>query len=143
MSRINLVAAEKLIDVHLLAEHREIKRICHLYSKRLECGKFDDIPESYTLGTGHMKFFLDKGEFTYRRYQSLRKECLNRGFKIADYWKNWNIINDRHWNSYIPNSEEININIHRIALRLCESKKPLKYYRKTISIREALRLLCQ
>jgi len=47
MTRINLIPVVDLMDEHLLAEHRELKRIPSMIQK----GKvnFENIPESFTL----------------------------------------------------------------------------------------------
>jgi len=92
MTRINAgIRARLLTDEHLLAEHREIKRIPSLFKKRLESSKFDDIPKVFSLGSGHVKFFLDKGDYTCGRYEELRYECINRNFTVTDYFDNWKI----------------------------------------------------
>jgi deoxyribonuclease (pyrimidine dimer) len=70
MTRINSAIKVKfLTDEHLLAEHREIKRLPYAYKKRIETGKgFKDIPKEFTLGTGHVLFFINKNKFKiYRR----------------------------------------------------------------------------
>lgn len=56
MTRINsAINVELLTDEHLLAEHREIKRLPGLYKQRMISGKrFNDIPIDFTLGKGHI-----------------------------------------------------------------------------------------
>ena len=83
MTRINLIPPNELTDQHLLAEHREIKRIPNIilswkYS-------LDNQPKEFTLWTGHVKFFYDKIQFLYFRYRSLYYECIKRWFNIEDY----------------------------------------------------------
>ena len=59
MTRINIgIPPANLTRQHLIAEHREIKRISNQISK----GRFNlkDQPKDFTLGTGHVKFFYDK-----------------------------------------------------------------------------------
>lgn len=59
MTRINIgINPKQLTDQHLLAEAREIKRICNRFKQRLEKNKFDDIPEKFCLGKGHELFLL-------------------------------------------------------------------------------------
>lgn len=83
MTRVNLIAPKELYDQHLLAEHREIKRIPNMIKK----GKYqlENIPEHYVLWKGHVKFFYNKIKFLHKRYVSLYKECKKRGFKIQNY----------------------------------------------------------
>ena len=81
MTRINLVDPKTLSGPHLVAEYRELPRIFGLVSKRLEAGKkFDDIPASYTMGPGHVRFFYDKLQFLADRQASLVKEMLRRNY---------------------------------------------------------------
>ena len=59
MTRINVgILPSELTDKHLLAEHREIKRIPNCIVK----GKYNmnGIPDKFKLGTGHVKFFYNK-----------------------------------------------------------------------------------
>ena len=76
MTRINLIDPSLLHNKHLLAEHREIKRIPNVILK----GKYSlkGAPSEYVLGTGHVKFFYDKILFLYERYIKLYYECNER-----------------------------------------------------------------
>lgn len=93
MTRINSsIKVRLLTDEHLLAEHREIKRLPYSYKKRLESGKgFKDIPDKFTLGTGHVMFFVKYGYYTLNRYNEIREECIARGFNVEDYSSNWDM----------------------------------------------------
>jgi len=75
MTRINVgIKPEELCDKHLVAEYREIGRISKLLENRLKSNKgFDDIPPTFRLNKGHMKFFLDKGCFVHKRFDSLKE----------------------------------------------------------------------
>ena len=85
MTRINAGMPVKwLTDKHLLAEHREIKRIPNAVKNRKVDWK-KPIPEKFTLGKGHVRFFYNKLKYLKRRYEALHKECLKRGFKVKDY----------------------------------------------------------
>lgn len=81
MTRINTTMAtgpfthDMLLDQHLFIAYREITRISTM-SRALAPSEV--IPE-YTLGTGHMKFFYDKGKFLARQCQELYDACLARG----------------------------------------------------------------
>lgn len=144
MTRINAnIKPSRLTDQHLLAEHREIKRMCDMYSKRLESGKFDDIPEKFTLNAGHMKFFLDKGWYTFARYQMLYRECVIRGFIVSDYSRNWDeykavTIHFENWNA---TNEDNQLVIERITTRINESNQVPRYYGNPISKEEAIKIL--
>lgn len=88
MTRINAgISPVELPSRLLLAEIREIKRIPNLINK----GKYNlnDIPDKFTLGTGHVKFFYNKGFYLYRRYLSLRNEALRRGFNVNNFIDAW------------------------------------------------------
>jgi len=84
MTRINLgIHPEELCDQHLLAEYRELPRIVSAVQKRIDNGKdFDDIPEQFTLGRGHVKYFYNKGSYLVARQYGIVKELLRRGFDI-------------------------------------------------------------
>lgn len=73
MTRINTIDPSFLADQHVFAEYREITRIASL-------AKATDQPPEYVMGTGHMKFFYDKGLFLLKRCHDLYTECRKRGY---------------------------------------------------------------
>ena len=88
MTRINAgISPAELPGKLLLAELREIKRIPNL----IKNGKYnlDGTPEKFTLGTGHVKFFYDKGLYLLKRYMELRNEALNRGYQVTNFIDAW------------------------------------------------------
>lgn len=148
MTRINAgVRLRHLTDEHLLAEHREIKRLPSVYQKRKESPKgFKGLPETFTLGTGHVLFFIDKGAYTAGRYMMIHEECLDRGFKVENYFENWRVYNnaddDFIFNDYIPTFGAIEKVKERISERLMNSKKKCwHYYGKPITKQQAVKLL--
>ena len=144
MTRINSnIPVKKLSDEHLLAEHREIKRLPSCLRKAIQCKSINKIPNQFTLGTGHVKFFLDKQKFIYNRYKKIYQELLNRGFNIEDYSNNWKeFINTKYFNDYVPTIEEYNLLKQRIIERIQNSnKKTWHYYKKQITINETIELL--
>ena len=83
MTRINVgIDPTELPDKLLLAEHREITRIPNaIHSGR---AKFVGIPQQFTLGTGHVKFFYVRCAYLKQRYLQLLRECKRRGFNVTD-----------------------------------------------------------
>lgn len=117
MTRINVgVPPKKLTRQHLIAEHREIKRIPNVVSK----GKFNlkGQPKEFTLGTGHVKFFYDKLGYLKRRYEELYSECCNRGYDVSYYGDAWNNIPVQLMGEYTPTERDIEIITQRINERL-------------------------
>ena len=143
MTRINSsIDPKRLTDEHLMAEHREIKRMVSTYLKRCSMKDgFSNLPPSFTLGKGHVLFFVDKGKFTFNRYLSLYNECLDRGFNITDYSANWRDYKT-HFNNYKPTIEEHGLLLHRIIERIIDSPKEYwRYKGYKISKEEAVKLL--
>lgn len=94
MTRINaFIPVEDLSNKHLIAEHREIKRIPNHVAKHFKKLSLARIPKQFTLNTGHVTFFFDKGEFTYKRYIQLYEECKKRGFNVTYFGHAWDIYN--------------------------------------------------
>ena len=101
MTRINVgIPPAELTNQHLIAEHREIKRIPNCIAK----GKYnmEGIPEKFKLGTGHVKFFYNKLEYLFTRYVKLYLECKNRGFNVQNYIGAWDNIPQELMNDYKP-----------------------------------------
>lgn len=83
MTRINLVPPQELMDQHLFAEFREIKMVPMSLRRSIAArgvaGVLARIPPRFTLNTGHVSFFYDKGQYLRRRYEQLRAELRRRG----------------------------------------------------------------
>ena len=84
MTRVNAgIHPSELCDKHLLAEHREIKRIPNI----VKSGKADlsSIPTEFSLGKGHVRFFYDKLIYLKKRYIEIYQESKRRGFEVTWY----------------------------------------------------------
>lgn len=117
MTRINVgIPPAELTSKHLIAEHREIKRIPNQIKK----GKYsmDNQPKKFKLGSGHVKFFYDKIGYLKRRYDSIYIECLKRGYNVTNYSDCFTGIDSNLMNDYQPTQHDINIIKERIKERL-------------------------
>ena len=143
MTRINsAIQPGFLTDEHLLAEHREIKRLPYSYAARVGLDNFTGIPPVFKLGKGHVLFWLNKGAFTHRRSLDIYRECLRRGFKVQNYSASWDIFKVEHYNEYIPSMDELNELVHRIETRIREGKQEnYHHYGAPISKQRAIDLL--
>lgn len=114
MTRINVgINPEELPDKLLLAEHREITRI----PNTIKSGKaiIKDIPETFRLGTGHVKFFYDKMLYLKNRYVKLYNECVNRGFNITNKTSSFLDIDPGLMNEYEETDDDRYLLIQRIS----------------------------
>lgn len=117
MTRINVaVKPAELVDRHLLAEHRELKRI----PNKIRKGNYnlEGIPEQFTLGKGHVKFFYDKMFYLHKRYEALYDECVKRGFNVTYFGESFREIPKALWNDYIETDRDRQIILERISERL-------------------------
>jgi hypothetical protein len=117
MTRINVgVKPIELTQKHLMAEHREIKRIPNCITK----GRYNlkGQPEIFTLGTGHVKFFYDKLKYLKRRYEALYRECRLRGINVQYYGDAWNDVPPELMGDYNPTPRDRQIILQRIKERL-------------------------
>ena len=116
MTRINVgINPKELTSRHLLAEHREIKRIPNCISR----GRYNmkNIPDTFKLGEGHVKFFYNKLLYLKIRYMTLYEECLSRGFNIQNYLDAWDNLPECLMNDYTPTTIDIQIIQKRIDER--------------------------
>jgi len=141
MTRINAgIPPKALTDQHLLAEHREIKRLPAVFAKNPNPAR---VPNEFTLGAGHVKFFLDKGKYTLKRYRLLYAECIKRGFEITNYSQNWEVYKEhpKYNKDYIETAEAVELLMERISTRLSVSKQKPRFYKKEITVTEAIKYL--
>ena len=117
MTRVNLVDPSTLHRKHLVAELHELPRIFTLYRKYQD--RDHEIPSTYTLGKGHIKFFYNKLNFLTERYELLCNEMRNRGYKVNQISKEALLsgINMSGQIEYHPTSEDVALNAARIKER--------------------------
>ena len=117
MTRINVgIPPAELVNQHLIAEHREIKRIPNCVAK----GKYkmEGIPDRFKLGSGHVKFFYNKLLYLKNRYVNLYNECVKRGFNVQNYISAWDNVPQELMNDYKPTEIDREIIIERINEKL-------------------------
>ena len=133
MTRINIVPLQELADQHLVAEYREMFMVGSALQRTLASKNRDkslsSIPEKFTLNTGHVKFFYNKGEYLHKRYKQLVSEMKARGMNPDPERKfkreQWP---DILYNDWTPSPEEQLIVRQRIQERI--DQKP-DWYRWT------------
>lgn len=117
MTRINVgIPPKELTNKHLLAEHRELKRIPNVVSKG-KCN-LKNIPAKFSLGKGHVSFFYDKLSYLKDRYIELYNECIARGFNIQNYLSAWDSVPIELMKGYNPTDNDAQIIRERIAEKL-------------------------
>lgn len=117
MTRINAgVHPSELCDKHLLAEHREIKRMPNMVKSGR--AKLSSIPERFTLGPGHVKFFYDKLGYLRCRYREIYKECIRRNFNVTNFESSFAGIPEHLFNNWEPSGRDREIILARIEERL-------------------------
>jgi deoxyribonuclease (pyrimidine dimer) len=143
MTRINsAIDPKNLTDQHLIAELRELPRIFTAVNKRIEKGKsFNDIPEQFTLGTGHTLFFYNKLNFLHQRHCLLRYEYQMRFGKDWKFRPDVNVIQCPFNNFHLPTQEEKQLLIDRISTRITESNQIPRYYGEKITKEKAIEIL--
>jgi deoxyribonuclease (pyrimidine dimer) len=131
MTRINIIEPSELTDQHLIAEYREIFMVGSSLQRSLKSKNWNpkDIPIKFTLNTGHVKFFYDKGKYLSNRYDELRTEMRARGMTpdITRVFKKEQWPNEL-WNDWTPNLEDYKVIRERIEERI--KSKP-NWYRRT------------
>ncbi len=133
MTRINIVNPSELTDQHLIAEYREIFMVAGSLNRTLNSKsgyQESRVPKEYTLNTGHVYFFYNKGKYLHNRYNELILEMKQRGFSPSnDRPFPFSIFSDNDlYNDWTPTTEDYKIIRQRIKERI--NLKP-DWYRKT------------
>jgi len=138
MTRINAsIRPAELNNAMLFAEYREIKRVANKVKKN----KYDfskPIPTEFCLNRGHESYFRDKILYLSKRSDELYKECLKRGINVEDYSDSYKDIPPHLFNDWQETKGARELLKERINQRLSESKKPIRFYDKVVSLEEAL-----
>lgn len=133
---------KNLTDEHLFAESRELKMLSSLY-ERVGDNSRNKVPKEFTLGKGHVLFFLYKPAYTWHRYDDVLSECYKRGFNVKDEHYRWNVYQkSKCLEQYTETGKEADIVRQRIVERIQNSPKEyFHYYSKRITKQEAIDLL--
>ena len=133
MTRINLVDPSELTDQHLIAEYREIFMVGGSLNRTLNSKsgyREERVPKKYTLNTGHVYFFYNKGRYLQKRYHELIKEMRRRGFEPdkSRIFPTKVFVDNGLYNDWMPSLEDYKIIRQRIEEKI--AMKP-DWYRKT------------
>lgn len=141
MTRINLIDPSLLMDQHLFAEFREIKMVPKSLARSLRTRSINEIyrsiPPQFTLNSGHVKFFFDKGSYLRDRYEQLKAELRIRGvnFDQTSIFDPDGVMLADPWNGcYTPTQRDISIIQARIHERIME--KPTWYRFRGVPLNE-------
>ena len=137
------MSPKELMDAHLFAEYREIRHVPAAL-KRILASKtsggisnvLKKIPKDFTLNTGHVCFFFNKGAYLRKRFEALREELLKRGYNIPkdvafdaeEVYVTHKLLN----NDYEPDAKAYAIIRQRIAEKIAMKPSFYKYYGKPI-----------
>lgn len=147
MTRLNLVPPEELMDQHLFAEFREIKMVPKSLQRSLMASNLrgetysifrQGIPREYTLNTGHVKFFYDKGRYLRKRYEAIKAELSRRDINfnedsLLDPDRVFDSLDDSFNNDYEPTPAAIAIVRSRIAERIAIKPTWYRYYGRSVN----------
>ena len=143
--RVNVgVDPKTLTDEHLIAEARELIMLPYFYRKCQETGSVKNIPEKFTLGQGHILFFVNKVQYVYARYIELLKECEIRNINIESkaykFFRFPRVIKEQF--DWKPDLNDLNLIVSRICDRIQSSpKKEFHYNHQKISKEQAISLV--
>lgn len=126
MTRINTIAVQDLLDQHLFIEYREITRVNKLARHRKPGEAW---PNEYILGTGHVKFFYDKGQYLANRCKELYAELIKRGYVPTH--KVYIMHADGLNNDWQPTEAGVKANLARLQSKLTERPGFYKFNGKT------------
>jgi deoxyribonuclease (pyrimidine dimer) len=133
MTRINLVNPSELTDQHLIAEYREIFMVGGSLKRTLASKsgyREERVPKKYTLNTGHVYFFYNKGAYLHSRYRELIEEMRRRGFEPdpTRVFPTKVFVDNGLYNDWMPSLEDYKIIRQRIKEKI--AMKP-QWYRRT------------
>ena len=146
MTRINLIEPIDLCDQHLIAEIKEINQLSGSYRKSMESKNGVDrkrIPPHYTLNTGHVYFFYDKGRYLHNRFNALKKEALDRKFNIKVSFQNDWDETPKLYNDWDAVKDDYRIVTQRIIEKIRMKKEWYRYRGVNINYKDYIKLLIE
>ena len=125
------------MDQHLFAEFREIKMIPKALNRSLNATipkkVLSSVPKEFTLNTGHVRFFYDKGKYLKDRYKLIKLELDRRGINYSkesefDPDKVFDSLSEVFSKDYIPTDKALRIIRDRIQERINQKPGWYRYY---------------
>ena len=119
MTRINCIPVEQLSNSHAMAEYRELPRI---FTAILNNADTSNIPDSYRMGKGHVRFFYDKMIYLISRYNELIDVLESRGYNLSpdiynSVLRSCESLPSSLFNDWTPNSHDRQLNLQRLRER--------------------------
>ena len=145
MTRINTIDPQDLTDQHLMAEYRELPMVAAALRRSLASKRgVPNIPKQYTLNTGHVTFFYDKGEFLKERYRTLVDELRRRGFRldperVVDFAP-FQGFRQTRWQ---PTHDDKRLSVQRISERVHQKSGFYRYWGQAIDATQYVHTLTQ
>ncbi len=116
MTRVNAgIAPEELSNKHLLAEHREIKRIPNMVKSGRAVIK--NIPDEFRMGKGHVKFFYNKIGYLRERYEKIYDLCVEKKYSVTSFHSAFEDIPEELDNGWKETKEARRLVMERIKER--------------------------
>lgn len=122
MTRVNVgIDPEELSNQLLIAELREIKRIPNC----IKVGRFNlnNIPERFTLGSGHVSFFYNKIGYLKSRYEKLYEQAISRNLNVQNFSDSFEGIDEYFMGNYVETNRDREILLKRFAEKGHELRK--------------------
>jgi deoxyribonuclease (pyrimidine dimer) len=131
-----MIPVEELTDQHCHAEYREIRHVPASLKRSLNArglsGVLKAIPAQFTLNTGHVMHFYDKGLYLSKRFDALRAELIKRGYNIPEgvVFDSENIYTTHKClnNDYVPDEKAYKIIRQRIEEKINMKRGWYRYY---------------
>lgn len=127
MTRINCVPVSEIHTKQLHGEYRELPHVFGHVARMIAAGRTKPVravPDKFTMGPGHVAFFMDKLGYCLTRYNDICNELEdNRGFNLAskrDLATEFAHIPAPYWKQWLPDAEARTENWGRINQRLAE-----------------------
>jgi deoxyribonuclease (pyrimidine dimer) len=86
-----------------------------------------NIPNEFSLNSGHVKFFYTRLGYLHRRYKAVHAECIKRGYNVEDYSQSWESVPVSCLGDYTPKPRDREIIINRLIEKRSPSYKKLEF----------------
>jgi deoxyribonuclease (pyrimidine dimer) len=133
MTRVNLIDPTLLMDCHLFSEFRELKMVPKSLIRSLRAFGVERVlermPPRFTLNTGHVSWFYNKGLYLANRYERIKRELDVRGvnYNKESQFDSDTFINAGLYLDWTPDQRDIDIVTERIDSRISEKPHWYRY----------------
>ena len=129
-----------------MAEYREIRHVPASLNRSLKSKNgLGTLPDTFTLNTGHVRYFYNKGKYLRQRFYEIKQELKLRGYNLSSDIPDIDcsvFLRNNLYNNWTPSLEDYKVVADRIKNRIDEKEHLYKDKERFLNYYKELENAC-